>query len=173
MDDPLCLFLRCICFRYRLRKVGAQLRIDSKDNYPSSSNSTQSRDPIAIVTPRIHNHKKTHTGKCKTKARTISTTSDRTKNSRIASLHKSRMKLEKDIIVTTGIIIFFVTLLTTPFQFVLFLEGFEIVHPSRDVRVYIGCLSFLNSALNPWLYAWRISHTRRELKNLCLGCIIW
>ena len=179
--------------------MAAQLLTDSTDSpATNSSNNTQNREllrsnttdgrvhsvlkglsntpnrelnPIAVVTSRNDNDIPIHTGKCNKNVRSMSTTSDKIQNARIAHLHKSRMKLEKDVIITTGIIIFFVTLLSIPFQCMVFLESFEIVDPARRVRVYVTCLSFLKSALNPWLYAWRISHTRNELGKMCLSCL--
>lgn len=91
-----------------------------------------------------------------------------TDNLHVYSHGSRRRKYEKNIIVTIGIIVLTLMILTGPFALVLFLEGFGMITVNRTTRILISLMSYLNSAVNPVLYIWRISKFREQfMKSLC------
>ncbi|OWF37332.1 Sphingosine 1-phosphate receptor 3 [Mizuhopecten yessoensis] len=83
--------------------------------------------------------------------------------------NKIRHKYEKHVLVTTGLIVVVFLLLNGPFLFIIiFLEGNDFIAVQRSTRILISLMTFLNSAVNPMLYAWRIRKVRQIfIKFIC------
>jgi hypothetical protein len=64
-----------------------------------------------------------------------------------------------------GIILLLLVLLTGPFVVLMYMTIFNFEPPLMSVPVHAG-LSFLNSALNPFIYGWKIDPLREEIKLL-------
>lgn len=68
---------------------------------------------------------------------------------------------------TLAILIGTFLLLWLPFQIALFLESATNVVLQSWTRNYLAYLAFLNSALNPWIYAYKNSEFRVAFKRIC------
>ncbi|XP_064600998.1 beta-2 adrenergic receptor-like [Liolophura sinensis] len=68
---------------------------------------------------------------------------------------------------TLAILIGTFLLLWLPFQIALFLESATSVVLQSWTRNYLAYLAFLNSALNPWIYAYKNSEFRVAFKRIC------
>ncbi|XP_065930283.1 cannabinoid receptor 1-like [Magallana gigas] len=70
-----------------------------------------------------------------------------------------------------GIIISLLVLLTGPFVIVMFMTVFQF-EPSHTLIFTVCLLASVNSAINPFIYGWKIDSLRKEFKTLFQVCLV-
>jgi hypothetical protein len=69
-----------------------------------------------------------------------------------------------------GIIIALLILFTGPFVMLIFITNFSFC-PSHSRIFVVCCLTTINSALNPFVYCWKIDSLRKEFKTIFRMCL--
>lgn len=69
-----------------------------------------------------------------------------------------------------GMIISLLVLLTGPFVIVMFMTVFQF-EPSHSLMFAVCLLASVNSAINPFIYSWKIDSLRKEFKTLFQICL--
>ncbi|XP_060067556.1 olfactory receptor 11A1-like [Ylistrum balloti] len=77
---------------------------------------------------------------------------------------------EKQVIITTGLIVVNLLVLSGPLVMIIFLEGLEIIVISRSTRIFTCLMTLCNSAVNPFLYVCRIRKVRQVLRKAFCPC---
>jgi hypothetical protein len=90
-------------------------------------------------------------------------------NSTNDSVSHNRKRKVFESLKVIGIILLLLVLLTGPFVVLMFMTVFNFEPSYISLPALIG-LSFLNSALNPFIYGWRIDPLREEIRSLFRMC---
>ena len=76
---------------------------------------------------------------------------------------------------TLAFVVFMLLLLWLPFQLCLFIEKFTSLHVPYWLHNYLSLLTYINSGINPWVYAYKTKEfraafrkIRKTLKNNCM-----
>jgi uncharacterized integral membrane protein len=80
------------------------------------------------------------------------------------SVTQNRKRKVFESLKVIGIILLLLVLLTGPFVVLMFMTIFNFEPPLMSVPILVG-LSFVNSALNPFIYGWKIDSLREEIKS--------
>ena len=83
----------------------------------------------------------------------------------LSDANARRFKRQRDVLVTIGIILLVTNIALTPFNVLLFFEIVSDVSVDRKIRFGAVCLSLMNSALNPFIYACRIQPFKEAFKD--------
>ena len=149
-----------------------------QDAYFEGTNNDEPTHSSMMLNDRhsdMHTHEgntNSATGKC---PENVETSVSRRRGTTVQPKQSLMYSGQRDVLITIGLILLVINIFMTPLNAVILMELVNVELLTRKLKFSLVCLSFMNSALNPFIYSLRIKPFKdavkdnlKRLKSFCL-----